>query len=466
MRRLLSVCFCSVILAALCTSDAARASVRYPPPGEAVDLSLPASSAPSSGPAAGILPRNALTMDQAAFALGTMTWNVIFPQSDGSVPNPDLWTTPEINTIKAKIAEAETHWEGLTSGFVPGARLSINVNYVNGGNPVAVPYDPSADESENWINSVMSQVGPYNSASRYTNVRNFNQDQRVAQGTNWATTLFVVHNTTYQRTSYAYAYLGGPFSVLENDSAGWGPQNFNMVLSHEMGHIFFALDEYPESGARTTDRSGYLNVQNLNASLDGNGNPVTPPQPHALMLDAGNYYTHVPFAPSPPTKEMVGFRDTDSDGIPNILDTAPSLTGNNAGSNPATGLFAFSGNVQVTTLANQNPMEVGFSNSRSAMTINTMSSSAYVLDGGAPVAIPAQDGAWGGYSENLGFTIPGLSAGPHTIDVYGVNSVGNASNALHFAFVSTVPEPASMTLLAAGALSLLGCWLRRRVRRG
>ena len=285
-------------------------------------------------------------------------------------------------------------------------------------------------------------------------MRDFNQAQRVAAGTDWSTTIFAVHNTSYSRTSYAYAYLGGPFAIVENNPAGWGPQNFNMVLSHEMGHIFFANDEYYASGAKTTDHGGYLNQANLNAERDGTGARITPSYPNALMLNNGNYSTHVPFAPSPYSSQMYGFRDSDADGIPDILDTLASLTGNSTGSDPATGLFKFSGAVQVTQLANLEPINFGFSNSRSAMTIDTMAGAFYKLDDGALMGLLPQDGTWDGYSEDFAFTIPGLARGAHTIDVYGVNNVGNASNTLHFDF-QAVPEPSTVALLAAGVLALL-----------
>jgi len=455
-------------IASLAATDA-QASGRYAPEGmtATIDGSSTGYMA-GAGSGAPTLPYGATTMDQSAFAMGTMQWNVVFVENDGSVTtNPEFWSASEISGIKSKISEAATYWQGLTSSLNSACRLSINVNYVNGSSPVTVPYEPTADESEVWINSAMAKIGSYNNADRYTNVRNFNQDTRVAAGTNWSTTLFILDNTSYTNTSYAYSYLGGPFSILERNSAGWGPTGFNMVLAHEMGHIFFALDEYAGSGARTTDRSGYLNVANANASLDGNGNPVTPPQANALMLNNGNsgvnLFADGTYAPSPSARNAIGLRDTNGNGIPDILDTAPVTTGNNAGSNPGTGLFKFSGTVDVTALVNQNPVNMGFSNSGNAMTIDTVKSAYYILDGHAPVALSAQDGVFDGYEESIGFSLTGLALGPHSIDVYGANNVGNQSNTLHFSF-NVVPEPSSFVLLAVGGLSLLVYGYRRKRR--
>ena len=427
-----------------------------PPEAFLGDASTPVYSPGSS------MPYGAQTMDQSAFAMGTMLWNVVFVQGNGALQTQqETWTPAEISNIQTKINVAKSYWEGMTSSFQPGARLSITVNYANNANPVLTGYEPSLDRSEVWINSVMNQLGSYNSTDRYTNVRNYNQDRRGAANKNWSTTIFVLDNTSAALTSYAYAYYGGPFAILENNSAGWGPQNFNMVLSHEMGHIFFANDEYSASNAKVTDRGGYLNIANGNAEHDANGNPRTAPYPNALMLNNGNYSTGVPFAPSPWSHDQYGWRDSDSDGIPDILDTTPALTGSTAGSNPGTGTFVFSGTGQVTTIANTDPLDLYFSNSQSAMTIDTIAGAYYQLDGGAPVAFGSSDGLFDGYSEALGFILPGLPGGLHAIDIFTTSSVGNASNVLSYSFLSSAPEPATLMLLGLGAPLLLG---RRKVR--
>jgi len=441
------------------TSDA-LASGREAPPGELAELTV---LAPSPN-----LPSGAQVQDQSTFAMGTMQWNVVFVEGDGSIqPQQESWTAAEIANIQNKIAVSEAHWEGLTAGFHPNARLNINVNYVNGGVPVTTGYEPSTDQSEVWINEVMGKIGPYTAPSRYTNVRNFNHAERVAANTNWATTIFVLDNTSAYLTSYAYAYYGGPFTILENDSAGWTPANFNMVLSHEMGHIFFALDEYYASGQRNTYTGGYLNTVNGNAERDAFGNYVVPPQPNALMLNNGNFFTGAPYPPSPWSSDMFGFRDTDADTIPDILDTFPTLTGSDAGSNPAAGLFDFSGSIAVNDITNQNILNFNFSNSGSDMTINTIASAFYELDGGAGVAFLPVDGIHDDYFESLAFSIAGLSAGLHSIDVYGFNSVGNRSNLLQFTINVTgaaiIPEPSAVlvwSLLAA--LGIVCGWRRKR----
>jgi hypothetical protein len=393
-------------------------------------------------------------MDQSTFALGSMQWNVVFVQNDGTVGGAETWSAAEITSLQTEISQAETYWEGLTVGYHANARLSINVNYVNSGVPMTTPVDPTASQNESWVNDVMSPLG-YTNSNRYTNVRNFNQAQRVGANTHWATTIFALDNTDNNYDSYAYAYFGGPFTILTRNPAGWQPQNFSMVLAHEMGHIFNAWDEYAASEARNTYTGGYLNGVNGNASLDGNGDPVTPPQPNALMRNNGSFSSGVTYPPSPFASVQFGHRDTDSDTIPDILDTFPTLTENSAGSNPAAGDFVFSGQVSVNDINNQNPLDVGFSNSQSDMTINTIGDAFYVLDGGGPISFSPVDSIHDDYTESLSFTLAALAAGPHTIDIYGINSVDNQSNVLQFNFTSTAPEPSSLILLTASGLAIL-----------
>ncbi|MEM7474570.1 MAG: PEP-CTERM sorting domain-containing protein [Planctomycetota bacterium] len=402
-------------------------------------------------------PFGSTDIDQSAFAMGSMVWNVIFVE-DSTAP-VESWTAAEITNVQNKISDSAAYWEGLTSGYHANARLNIDIHYANGGNPIGVSQEPTANRGEGWVNDAMAAVGHANSVSRFTNVRAYNNAQRDAMNTNWAATVFIMDNTSAGLDSYAYAYLGGPFTILTHNPAGWTPDNFNMVTSHEFGHIFNALDEYAGAGTRVTDRGGYLNVTADNASRDANGNVITPPQPNALMRNNGNFNTHVEYAPSESASAMFGHRDTDGDTIPDILDTNPILNGFDMGSNTTTGEFVFSGTTTVNPMDNNNPLNVGFSNSQNSMTINTITQGYYTLNGGAPIAFGATDGSYGGYTENLGFNLTGLT-GDNTINVFTRNSVDNDSNMLSFSFSSSlaVPEPGSLLLL----LGVSGTLIRRR----
>ena len=406
-------------------------------------------------------PFGAQDVDQSAYALGSFALNVIFVESDGSVdPNQEDWTAGQLNDLHREIEQAAGFWEGLTSSYHPSAQLDITVNYVNGGVPLATGYEPITrsgyGESPLWINQVMGTLG-YTSSNERTNTRNFNNDQRDSLGTHWSATLYVVNdavdaNNKFSDGHFAYAYLGGPYVVTTYDNDGWGIDRYERVLSHELGHIFFALDEYYASNVRNNARSGYLNGINGNAERDANGNRIPAGQPNALMLDTT-------LDPSEYTSVQVGHLDTDGDTIPDILDTTPLIAGSDAASDADAGIFSFSGMGSVNPLENNNPKTQ--SESGSDITINTIDLASYNLDGLGWMTFPAADGAYGGYIELLELELSGLDVGLHTIDLRVTNSVGNHSDMESFELLVT-PEPCTLGMLCMGAAFLLRRGRRRR----
>lgn len=404
-------------------------------------------------------------MDTSAFALGRARLNVIFLESDGSIDvNQETWSPSQLNAVRDEIGEATAFWEGLTADYHPNARLQIDVNYVNGGVPMTTGYEPirrASFQDSFWINDVMADLG-YAGGNHFDNVRAFDHDQRLAADAHWATTLFVVNDAVdadkrFSNGQFAYGYIGGPYTVLTYSNYNWGIDRFNRVLSHELAHSFFALDEYAGAGNRNNERSGYLNGVNGNAQLNAQGQTVTPPQPNALMLNNT-------LDPSEFTRVQIGHRDSDGDSIPDILDTFPLLAGGELGSDPAAGLFRFVGSTMVTTIPNLNTNQLGFSSSGAEMTINWIAAAQYRIDEGAWIDFPAADGAYDDHVETLELSIAGLTIGDYTIDVRSLNSVDNPSVPLRFAFQSAlaVPEPATAMLALAAAWPL--AWFARRRR--
>ena len=392
------------------------------------------------------LPKGATAADTSSYALGTMTWNVIFVSTIPDVPAPEVWKldpaaippVDEFAPVKSAVNDAKTFWEAQTANYVPGAQLKINVKYLTdygySRDDIAVDWYPVADKSEVWMNDVMAQVhlpgvdGSYNSSDRFQNVLDCDNDTRILNNTNWSVTVFYLHDANELANGapypgYGYAYLGGPCTVITQD--------FAPAVVHEMGHIFNALDEYHNSGAAWHDFGGYLWYQNLNCQDEPAGSlrPVTVPWPDAMMLD--NY----PYL-SPPSKHMVGHWDSDYDNIPDILDTLPTVTANTTGSNTATGTLTVSGTFDVTAL----PDMLG-GTAHTGITIATITSAFYRLNGGEEVFIDPSDGAYDGYSEAFSVTLNGLMRGTYAIDVYTVNSVGNVSAPAHFTFSSTLTGP-------------------------
>jgi hypothetical protein len=284
-----------------------------------------------------------------------------------------------------------------------------------------------------------------------------NEVGRYVHDTNWAGTLFVVNDEVdpdnrFTNSSFAFAVIGGPLIVTTYGNDGWGIERYHRVLAHEMGHLFFALDEYEESLARNTSHSGYLNGINGNAERNGSGQVVPAPQPNALMLDNTLMLSEF-------TKVQVGLVDTDGDSVPDILDSPPILKDVSTAMDPDAGWFRLDATTEVTAIPNLNTYNLTYNNSGSAMTINWITGAEYRLDSGAWTAIAALDGAFGDYVEPFELFLENIARGTHLLEVRSINSVDIPSEVLSFEIISNVPEPTSLALAAIGFAALV---LRKR----
>ena len=228
---------------------------------------------------------------------------------------------------------------------------------------------------------------------------------------------------------FAYAWIGGPFTVMTYDNNGWGISRMNNVIAHESAHIFYALDEY-SGGSSYNSRSGYYNTQNLNAA-DGNPNPSN--RVASIMSDGNSQLTAwSQNTSSPSSLEMLGWRDSDGNGIFDVLDVPLSLSGTGS-IDQNTGIYSFSGFSSVNTLNNQNPFGLG-----NDITINTVDMIQYRIDGGQWI-----DGnLYGDYTANVTQDVQFTSDGQHTIDFRTtVSQTGLTSNIISdtFSFSNSLP---------------------------
>ena len=105
--------------------------------------------------------------------------------------------------------------------------------------------------------------------------------------------------------------------------------------------------------------------------------------------------------------EMIGWRDSDGDGVFDVLDVPLTLTGAGA-FNATTGRYEFVGTSSVQTLPNQNPSGLG-----NNITLNKVSRAQYRLDGGAWLTAATFDT----YTATLDLNIGPLPAGYHEIEI-------------------------------------------------
>jgi hypothetical protein len=187
----------------------------------------------------------------------------------------------------------------------------------------------------------------------------------------------------------------------------------DMVIAHEMGHTFGALDEHITSGCTDTETGGYLDVANTNCE---NGDP---PTEDSIMRGSSSLQTayNINLA-STPVRGQVGWRDSDSDGLYDVVDTDVTLSASFVSGGAAGQPGRYDG------IATDIPYD---SPTRSDTSINTISSVEYRLDGGEWLPASAGDGSFDEYTEVYSLTTTALTGGTHTVQIQARNSAGNYS---------------------------------------
>jgi hypothetical protein len=133
---------------------------------------------------------------------------------------------------------------------------------------------------------------------------------------------------------------------------------------------------------------------------------------------------------------MIGWKDSDGDGIFDVLDVPLTLSGSGAFDANAGG-FRFMGSSAVGTLTNANP-----NGARHNLTINTVDALQYRLDGGQWTTAAT----YGGYSANINQLIAVSTPGNHTIDLRTIDtSLGVTSNIWSSTFAIAQPESEIIT---------------------
>lgn len=346
------------------------------------------------------------------YMAGSVAVGIILVQSNGSIdPSSENWTPDEKQLVFSEIMNGLNWWAQLE----PRARLNF-VYDDHFSNPLPTRYEPiirSYSEQQFWITEAMSALG-YNTSSYFTNVRDYNNALRAIYHTNWAFTIFVVDSSVdadnrFSDGFFAYAYLGGPFMVMTSENNGYGLNNLDAVTAHEMGHIFYALDQYSGAYQPCTRRSGYLNIENSNSQYGNCPSNIT-------SIMRGQIYPYTTHAIDKYAAGQVGWRDTDGNNVLDPLDVELSVTIDN---------FVIDDR-EVTTSGRAEiipyPAPV-----RPSITINTLTDLQYRIDQGTWQQATASDGAFDETTESYALTSPVLSPGLHTLEVTALDSLNNMS---------------------------------------
>ena len=369
------------------------------------------------------------------FAFGSVQVDVFLVESNGAIDaDTENWTTTACDSVISEITAALNWWVvAATQGGRPSANLSFNIVFhtpFNEPSIVATGYEPIGRPSSDqglWITQIMTNLGY--SGSYFTSLRSYNHTRRTTFERDWAYTMFVVNSIAdtdgkFTNSSFAYAYLGGPFMVMTYDNNGWGISRMDMVAAHETAHIFNGLDEYASSNCTDAQRSGYLNIANTNCE---NGDTATE---NSIMRSAASQNIAYPsYLISTPVRGQVGWRDSDGDGIYDVGDTSVQMSAART-STPRTG-FAMTYTGSATDIPFTSP-------AYTAMSVNKIIQVQYRINGGTWGNGTPSDGTFNYYAEDFSVTTAALDEGHYTIEIQALNTVGNYATYTDSFTLSTV----------------------------
>src|SRR3954469_9701984 len=246
------------------------------------------------------MPYGALPDDTGEYMLGDVYVNVVLMESDSGMAPFDVstenWTSAEISDVKSRIADGLKWWQDTLDNLqdtLPDPHhglLKFDIDWSYADNPVHTGYEPitrTSQEFANWVYDFLNPVGFAQTGNFLTDIRAFNNAQRLAHNANWAFTIFVADDSHDLATDFndnpndnipdydgagkfapgsafskSFAYAGGNAFVMPGDRPA-------SIVSHETGHMFWALDEYNTGNSNGWQQTrGYYNTQNTNSSTN------------------------------------------------------------------------------------------------------------------------------------------------------------------------------------------------------
>jgi hypothetical protein len=356
--------------------------------------------------------------DTSEFLLGTVVLGVILPESDGSIDaSTEDWTPGEQSNVTSEII-AGLNWYVTTGKWRPLTFYTF-FHY-----SVPTGYEPISRSSSDeylWGKQCMNQLG-YTCANYPICIYPYLHDIRDSLDADWAVACLVVDSSNdadnmFSNGRFAYSSLGGPRFVMTYGNDGWGISNMDAVCAHELGHSFYALDEYEEAEVGCTVTCGYLNAENQNSEYPyGPGGCATNVYNcimRSVTLSAAKvcYYS----------KGQIGWWDSDVDSIADILDTYPETVLFEYLPDPcSTFTPTYAGSSWATKLPNQNPLGAGID-----ITLNRVAKVEYRVDDGDWHDATPNDGTWDQFREGYHFTTDPLSADTHVIESRALHTYGN-----------------------------------------
>ncbi len=337
-------------------------------------------------------PLGATWKDTGEFLLGTVAVTTVLLESNGAIdPQTQNWGEAEIQPMIDEVVEGVTWWKQLLDKQGSRHTLDFVFDHQFAEQPFETSYEPidrPSGDQQKYVGEFLAAQG-YGGESTIENAMwRFNHAQRERLGTDWSFTVFVVDASDDPDGLFpvggfpaAFALPGGLYMVLPSERQA-------STVAHEMGHIFWAFDEYTEGGAPYDAHRGYYDTQNLNAGVDRPNpqppDPPLPPRENSIMrggVPLKNAYDSVTSAAA--TLALVGWRDSDGDGVFDVLDVPLDLDAVGY-FDAAASEYHLSGTAAAVALHNRNsygehPSVIG---TNADITLNRISEIQYRLDNG------------------------------------------------------------------------------------
>lgn len=355
--------------------------------------------------------------ETSEYMIGNCSVPVIFIESNGSIDTQtENWTAQEINEVLSEIQYALDWWSTRN----PNASLSFYTDY----SIVETSYEPITRNYSDLglliLDEVMTALGYPPSPLWIDAAWNYINDFRNAHNTDWCFITFIVDSSNdvdgrFADGKYATNDPGGPRIFMTYDNGDWGISEMDRVTAHEIANVFWALDEHT-----TTGYSGYLNVINI---LDSG----------CLMDEGLSWCLSGDDHKVNGTWTQIGWRDSDADGIQDIVDTFPKVYFNPQQIIGNT--INYTGLCYVTTIPNKNPSSNW--NQRN-VTINKIQNVQYKIDDGNWTDATITHSYFKQTTVNFTFVTDPLLPGEHNITMRATNQWGNSGYANNTVTIPTI----------------------------
>lgn len=415
------------------------------PPGLPLDHDALAPPPVVVGPRLAGCTATQLKRTTSEYLLGSVSVNLILPESNGAIDTQtENWSAARETSVSSGVVQAMNDLAGYYAGRSLVASLQPAFTYhtyfgrtVSAAStsyePIVRNADPSNDPGSGeglWVREILSNLGYSTSLGKWDMVREFDGDTRLADGTDWAVTLFVADSANdsdgqFADGYFAYAWLSGPYAILTYDNDGWGISQMNKVARHETCHLFHALDEYTSSSCTCTEVSGYVNYANQNCHksclIDQN----------CIMNEAARQSGMCFY-----TAGQIGWGDADSDTIPDPVDIAPGTAMYAYAPNPT-----YSGHVLPTGLASiQARTSQSVWGYQCDVNILDVAGVSWRVNGGAWQAASPWDGTFDGPSEGFFFNAS-MAPGVHFFEAYATDSAGQVDASPAGTYIQVIGLP-------------------------